>query len=130
VLLVDILRPRKYTPAVMSQDLRRLICDTVSMFVILWQFDIAEDKLAAFEESYGPAGKWAQLFRASSEYYGTELLRDQHVPGRFVTVDRWSSLDAFVAFRRDHDADYEALDRASDSLTSAEVRIGSFEVVE
>jgi hypothetical protein len=62
------------------------------MFVILWQFDIAEDKLAAFEESYGPAGKWAQLFRASSEYYGTELLRDQHVPGRFVTVDRWSSL--------------------------------------
>jgi heme-degrading monooxygenase HmoA len=100
------------------------------MFVILWQFDIAEDKLAAFEESYGPHGKWAQLFSTSPEYHGTELLCDHYVPGRYVTVDRWSSLDAFVAFRRDHDAEYETLDRACDSLTGAEQRIGSFEVVE
>jgi hypothetical protein len=32
------------------------------MFVVVWQFEIAEEKIAAFEASYGPAGAWAQLF--------------------------------------------------------------------
>ena len=41
------------------------------MFVILWQFDIAEDKTPAFEAAYGPAGSWATLFRSSPEYLGT-----------------------------------------------------------
>jgi len=54
------------------------------------------------------------------------LLRDAYVPGRYVTVDRWQSEEAFRAFRALHDADYEAVDRASDALTSWESRIGAF----
>jgi heme-degrading monooxygenase HmoA len=96
------------------------------MFVIVWQFDIAEHQTAAFEGAYGPGGSWAALFSHSSEYLGTELLKDAYVPGRYVTVDRWQSEDAFRAFRAQHDDDYEVLDRASDSLTSAETRIGAF----
>ena len=34
----------------------------------------------------------------------------------------------FRAFRKDHDADYETLDRACDQLTSREVRIGAYTV--
>jgi heme-degrading monooxygenase HmoA len=97
------------------------------MFVILWQFDIVEDQVAAFESAYGAAGTWAVLFGRSPEYLGTELLKDAYVPGRYITIDRWSSEEAFRAFRAEPDPDYEAIDRACDSITAAETRIGAFE---
>jgi heme-degrading monooxygenase HmoA len=96
------------------------------MFVVVWQFEIAEEKIAAFEAAYGPNGSWAQLFRTSPDYRGTELLRDAYIPGFYLTIDRWISEEAFRAFRRDHDADYEALDRSCDALTSRETRIGAY----
>jgi heme-degrading monooxygenase HmoA len=96
------------------------------MFVVVWQFEIAEEKVPAFEAAYGPDGAWAQLFRSSPDYRGTELLRDAYIPGLYLTIDRWASEDAFRAFRKDHDADYETLDRACDALTSRETRIGAY----
>jgi heme-degrading monooxygenase HmoA len=98
------------------------------MFVVVWQFEIAEEKVTAFEAAYGLEGAWAGLFRASPDYLGTELLRDAYIPGAYLTIDRWASEEAFRAFRKEHDADYEKLDRASDSLTSRETRIGAYTV--
>ena len=98
------------------------------MFVVVWQFEIAEEKVPAFEAAYGPEGAWAKLFRTSPDYLGTELLRDAYIPGSYLTIDRWASEEAFRAFRKDHDADYEALDRACDALTSRETRIGAYTV--
>lgn len=98
------------------------------MFVVVWQFEIAEEKIAAFESCYGPEGPWAQLFRTSPDYLGTELLRDAYVTGSYITIDRWSSEDAYRAFRKTHDADYEALDRNCDALTNRETRIGTYTV--
>ena len=98
----------------------------LSMFVVVWQFEIAEEKIAAFEAAYGPEGSWAQLFRKSPEYQGTELLRDAYVPGNYMTIDRWDSEEAFRAFRRSHDGDYETLDRACDALTKRETRVGAY----
>ena len=96
------------------------------MFVVVWQFEIAEEKVAAFEAAYGPEGAWARLFRTSPDYRGTELLRDAYIPDSYLTIDRWTSEEAFRAFRRDHDAGYEALDRTCDALTSRETRIGAY----
>ena len=96
------------------------------MFVVVWQFEIAEENVAAFEAAYGPNGSWAQLFRSSSDYQGTELLRDAYVPGTYLTIDRWASENAFRAFRKEHDADYESLDRSCDALTSRETRVGAY----
>ena len=96
------------------------------MFVVVWQFEIAEEKVAAFEAAYGPHGNWAQLFRKSPEYVGTELLRDAYVAGTYLTIDRWKSEEAFRAFRKDHDAAYEELDRACDALTEKETRVGAY----
>ena len=73
------------------------------MFVVVWQFEIAEDKIAAFEAAYGPQGAWAQLFRSSAEYRGTELLRDAYVPGNYLTIDRWASEEPESFDRRCHD---------------------------
>jgi heme-degrading monooxygenase HmoA len=98
------------------------------MFVVVWQFEIADEKISAFEAAYGPEGAWAQLFRTSSDYLGTELLRDAYIPGSYLTIDRWSSEEAFRAFRKDHDAEYETIDRTCDALTSRETRIGAYTV--
>jgi len=96
------------------------------MFVIVWQFEVTEEQTTGFEAAYSADGSWARLFRHSAEYLGTELLRDAYVPGRYLTIDRWQSEDAFRAFRKQHDADYEALDRACDALTASEQRVGAF----
>ena len=98
------------------------------MFVVVWQFEIAEEKIAAFEAAYGSEGAWAKLFRSSSDYQGTELLRDAYIPGSYLTIDRWASEDAFRAFRKAHDPEYEAIDRSCDSLTSRETRVGAYSV--
>lgn len=96
------------------------------MFVVVWQFEIAEEKIAAFEAAYRPEGAWAQLFRSSPDYKGTELLHDAYDSGKYLTIDRWTSEPAFRAFRKQHDAEYETLDRACDELTSHETRIGAY----
>ena len=96
------------------------------MFMVVWQFEIAEEKVAEFESAYGPEGVWAQLFRSSPEYQGTELLRDAYVPGSYLTIDRWASEQAFRTFRKERDTEYEDLDRSCDSITSRETRIGAF----
>jgi heme-degrading monooxygenase HmoA len=98
------------------------------MFVVVWHFEIAEEKVAGFEAAYGPEGAWAQLFRTSPSYLGTELLRDAYIPGSYLTIDRWASEEDFRAFRKDHDQEYEVLDRACDDLTSRETRIGAYTV--
>ena len=98
------------------------------MFVVVWRFEIVEEKVPAFEAAYGPGGAWAQLFRASPHYLGTELLRDAYIPGSYLTIDRWASEDAFRAFRKEHDQEYEALDRSCDDLTAHEARIGAYTV--
>lgn len=98
------------------------------MFVVVWQFEIAEEKIAAFEAAYGPDGDWAKLFRKSPEYHGTELLRDAYVAGSYLTIDRWKSEEAFRNFRKANDAAYEELDRACDALTQRETRVGAYAV--
>ena len=87
---------------------------------------VAEEKIADFEATYGSHGPWSKLFARSAEHIGTELLKDAYVPGRYLTVDRWASEEAFRAFRAVHDSDYEALDRGCDSVTASEMRIGAF----
>jgi heme-degrading monooxygenase HmoA len=96
------------------------------MFVVVWQFEIADEKVAGFEAAYGPDGAWAKLFHISPDYIGTELLRDTYVPGNYLTIDRWTSEQAFRSFRKAHDAEYEKLDRECDALTSRETRVGAY----
>jgi heme-degrading monooxygenase HmoA len=100
----------------------------VFMFVVVWKFEVAEDKITGFEAAYGPEGAWSKLFRASKDYLGTELLRDTYVPGGYLTIDRWTSEEAFRSFRKQHDSEYEVLDRECDALTGKETRVGAFTV--
>jgi len=95
-------------------------------YVIVWQYDIHPIRSAEFEQLYGPAGGWSQLFQRSPEYLGTQLLRDTAVPNRYITLDHWRTDAGFVAFTTAHHAEYVSLDRYGASLTITETQLGSF----
>lgn len=95
-------------------------------FVVAWEFTVAPEHAAAFLATYGPEGEWVRLFRQGRGYRGTELWRDRDTLGRFVTVDRWESADAYQAFRAAFSRPYAELDQACERLTASERTIGTF----
>src|ERR1700730_7065660 len=96
------------------------------MHVILWQFEVAAENAADFVAADGADGAWAQLFRQSSGYLGTELLCCAEAPAQYITIDRWSSAEDFNRFQRDFGNRYKALDGEFKGLTCSERKIGSF----
>ena len=94
------------------------------MIAILWTYRVKPEAQAEFEAAYGPAGDWARLFARQDGYLGTELLRGED--GAWLTIDRWRDLADFDAFLAAHRDAYEALDRATESWTTEERRIGVF----
>lgn len=100
--------------------------ETPGSYACVWEFVVPAARRAEFEIDYGPDGRWVALFRSAPGYLGTLLLHDDAMPGRYLTVDRWRSVDDYHAFRATHAAQYEALDRECEGLTLAERSIGSF----
>jgi heme-degrading monooxygenase HmoA len=96
------------------------------MYVIVWEFVPKADCEAEFARIYGPGGEWAALFKRAQGFVGTELLRDERRPERFVTVDRWASEEAFRQFRVQFGEQYETLDHECEIMIEQERRIGSF----
>jgi RimJ/RimL family protein N-acetyltransferase/heme-degrading monooxygenase HmoA len=97
-----------------------------SPFVVIWSYVVEADHAEAFERAYGENGDWARLFRSSPDFLGTELLHGED--GSFVTIDRWSSAQAYDAFLAGHAAEYRKIDEACDELTTSERRIGRYVV--
>ena len=95
------------------------------MYVIVWRF--VAHKPAEFERHYGPEGTWAAFFRRDPEFVRTELLRGEG--NDYVTLDYWTSREAFLAFREAHRAEYEEIDRRFEALTESEERLGDFVTV-
>lgn len=95
-------------------------------YIAIWEFTVPADQTSAFIEAYGPAGLWAQLFRRAAGYRGSELYQDRETPHRFVTLDFWLSEQSWRDFTTAFAADYEALDRSCEHLTTSERPLGSF----
>jgi heme-degrading monooxygenase HmoA len=96
------------------------------MHVIVWEFVPKADCEAEFARIYGPGGQWAALFKRTQGFLGTELLRDEKRPERYLTVDRWASEAAFRQFRVQFGEQYETLDHECEIMIEQERRIGSF----
>ena len=95
------------------------------MFIILWEYVVAEGREVEFEKIYGSNGDWAQLFKLGRGYLGTDLLRDLDHPRRYITIDRWDSSEDFDSFQENYDTEYESLDARCNSLTEYEARLGA-----
>jgi heme-degrading monooxygenase HmoA len=98
------------------------------MYVVIWRYRVDPAQRAKFEKAYGPRGEWSKFFSSSKDYLGTELLADDERPGEYVTIDRWTSEEAYGSFLGDHEADYDRLDRRCQSLTLSESRLGAYGV--
>jgi heme-degrading monooxygenase HmoA len=96
------------------------------MYVIFWEFTIQAECAAEFEAIYGPQGEWAVLFAKGEGYRETKLLRDISNPSRYVTLDFWTSREAYERFRRVHKGEYMALDERCERLTVNEHKLGEF----
>ena len=95
------------------------------MLHVLWEYDVRPGMEAAFEALYGVDGAWAALFGEFAGYAGTELLRGE-APGRYLSIDRWTSEAAYDAFLANAGARYAAIDAKGDALTTDERKIGRF----
>lgn len=95
-------------------------------YVYIWEYTIRTEHLHEFLAAYRPDGRWAQLFRKAAGYIGTELLRDQTDPARFITIDRWASRSAFDSFLAEHRIEFEVLDKECEAFTREEELIGKF----
>lgn len=96
------------------------------MYVILWEFQPAPGRETEFERAYGSEGDWARFFKQDPEYRGTDLFRDTRDQRRFITVDRWTSREAFDAFAKREATGYRELDEQLAPLSGTETRIGGF----
>jgi quinol monooxygenase YgiN len=54
-------------------------------------------------------------------------MRDAADRHRYLAIDAWRDAAALAAFKQAHAAEYAALDRECESLTEAELRVGTFE---
>lgn len=97
------------------------------MYLVLWEFIVREGKRAEFEQVYGPEGDWVRFFRRAQAFLGTELLQDEDAPGRYISIDRWTSAEAFREFRQANTEEYNALDLRCTGLTEHESFLGGFE---
>ena len=97
------------------------------MFTTIWEFEVDPDVRDYFVQVYGPAGAWAELFRAAPGFRETVLLQDVGRPDRLVTLDRWESRAAWETFRQAQATAYADLDRSTSGLARTERHLGTVE---
>jgi heme-degrading monooxygenase HmoA len=94
--------------------------------VSIFDYEVASAERDRFEQVYGPDGEWAEFFRTSDQYLGTELLRSERDPSRYLVVDRWVSVAAYQGFLDANRAEYDRRSRATRPLFRRESAIGRF----
>ena len=98
-------------------------------FVIVWEFRVRPAKQREFERVYGPDGVWAELFGSGRGYIRTELIRDLKKARRYLTIDVWTSGEAYSRFKKKNRSEYQTIDEKCASLTENERKIGEFRTV-
>jgi heme-degrading monooxygenase HmoA len=98
-------------------------------YLVMWEFKVRAGMQKRFEKAYGPGGDWARFFSKDASYITTELVRQLKAARTYVTLDFWTSQEAYDAFRKQHFARYEALDQKCEGLTQREREIGRFKRV-
>ena len=99
----------------------------LSSFAYIWEYQVKEVHLDAFEHAYGPHGDWVRLFKEANGYIDTHLHKDINNPFHFVTVDFWSTREAYEKFKARFSNEFEKLDEFCGEFTKSEKFIGDFE---
>jgi heme-degrading monooxygenase HmoA len=92
--------------------------------VYVWAYRVLSDDVEEFCNLYGVDGEWVKLFRRARGYVSTELYRDRKETGRFLTIDRWDSAEAYRQFRGEYAEQFKALDEKGGQFTQEETPLG------
>ena len=95
-------------------------------YTYVWEFHTTVEHQSAFENAYGPTGPWVQLFERSQGYVQTLLLQDRSNSLRYLTIDRWRSIEVYRAFRTQFSRQYEEIDLKCQLLTTSERALGEY----
>jgi len=98
-------------------------------FLVIWEFTVRRGQESAFEQAYGSDGEGVRLFRRDPAYLGTDLARDLKDRRMYLTLDYWTSQEAYEAFRERHLAEYKAIDARCETMTESEREIGRYGTV-
>jgi heme-degrading monooxygenase HmoA len=98
-------------------------------YLTIWEFRVRAGCENEFESVYGPRGDWVRLFSKVQGFIRTELNHDLNDRHRYLTLDYWSSKEAYETFRERHQAEYRTLDQRCERLTERETAVGIFERV-
>lgn len=100
------------------------------MVLVIWEFIVRPSMVRNFELAYGPDGPWAELFEGFPGYRGTALLRDTARPNRFLTVDRWETIEHRAAMLAAAHDEYRQLDQRYSALSESETDLGVFDDIQ
>jgi heme-degrading monooxygenase HmoA len=96
----------------------------------MWEFEVKSERIAEFEQIYGPGGRWADLFKNGNGYLGTELFHDPKDIHRYLTIDRWLSSEDHELFLSHWKKEYESLDAQCGGLIEQELLLGQWESID
>ncbi|MBI1804850.1 MAG: antibiotic biosynthesis monooxygenase [Ignavibacteriae bacterium] len=96
------------------------------MYIIVWEFWPRKGKEEEFKRVYSATGEWVEFFKRGEGYVDTTLCADAGSEGRYLTIDRWVSKEAYDMFRRTNREEYESIDKRCEGLTARETLIGYF----
>ena len=94
------------------------------MFIIIWKYQVKVESIEEFEAIYASNGTWAELFKESQGYLGTEFLQDEANPQIYLTIDRWASKENYDEFLSHWQEEYKSLDAKCAGLTELETLLG------
>jgi heme-degrading monooxygenase HmoA len=98
-------------------------------YIYVWDYIVSKSSVLEFEDCYGPNGEWVKLFRKSTGYLGTQLIKDKVEPLRYLTIDHWRSEKDYKEFLGKFRSEYDELDRRFEELTVKETKMGAFTTI-
>ncbi|MFQ5648196.1 MAG: antibiotic biosynthesis monooxygenase family protein [Candidatus Aenigmatarchaeota archaeon] len=93
----------------------------------VWKFYVKEGHEDEFVRMNTPGGDWAELFKRSPDYLGTQVGREIDDRRVYLVLDKWATKAAFDDFIEEHAADYAALDARHKKHYDRDENIGFFE---
>ncbi|SMD32567.1 hypothetical protein SAMN04488029_0915 [Reichenbachiella faecimaris] len=93
------------------------------MYRVIWRYRVESERIKDFLKVYDSKGDWVQLFSKSPDYVKTELFCETETNQMFITIDYWTSKEAYQEFYKKHKKEVDLIDALGDNMTSLEERV-------
>ena len=96
----------------------------------IWKFYLKQnctDDFVRMNTDAEDRDSWPHLYGRSSDYLGTRIISDVSNSRIYLTLDIWTSEEAFDRFVRENKTEFDRLDALHEELYESAEHIGFFE---